>query len=341
MNHYKSLSKQIFQKDSYKIVPIRFEDKMAIMKWRNEQIYHLRQSKLLTLKDQEDYFNKIVAPLFEKEKPNQILFSYLKDNVCIGYGGLVHINWIDQNAEVSFIMNTKLEKEYFKFHWSLFGELIEEVAFIELNLYKIFTYAFDLRPKLYEVLEEISFTKEARLKGHCLVDTKYIDVLIHSKINPYKLTFRIASIKDVDIFYEWTNEVDVRKQSYNSEEIKFSDHKKWFEEKISDSSCNLLVFQDSKGESVGQVRIQKEKNREAVIGISIDKNHRGKKYAIQMLESASAYFFKLYPDFIINAYIKEENIRSKKAFENAGYSFNQMLVYKGSKSLHYIKKRMK
>ena len=74
MNHYKSLSNQIFQKDSYKIVPIRFEDKMAIMKWRNEQIYHLRQSKLLTLKDQEDYFNKIVAPLFEKEKPNQILF---------------------------------------------------------------------------------------------------------------------------------------------------------------------------------------------------------------------------------------------------------------------------
>jgi len=341
MNHYKSLSNQIFQKDSYKIVPIRFEDKMAIMKWRNEQIYHLRQSKLLTLKDQEDYFNKIVAPLFEKEKPNQILFSYLKDNVCIGYGGLVHINWIDQNAEVSFIMNTKLEKEYFKFHWSLFGELIEEVAFSELNLYKIFTYAFDLRPKLYEVLEEMSFTKEARLKGHCLFDAKYIDILIHSKINPYKLTFRLASIKDVDIFYEWTNEADVRKQSYNSEEIKFSDHKKWFEEKISDSSCNLLVFQDSEGESVGQVRIQKGKNREAVIGISIDKNHRGKKYAIQMLESASAYFFKLHPDFIINAYIKEENISSKKAFENAGYSFNQMLVYKGFKSLHYINKRMK
>ena len=50
MNHYKSLNNQVLQKDSYKIIPIRFEDKMAIMKWRNEQIYHLRQSKLLTLK---------------------------------------------------------------------------------------------------------------------------------------------------------------------------------------------------------------------------------------------------------------------------------------------------
>lgn len=339
MNHYKSLNNQVFQKDSYKIIPIRFEDRMAIMKWRNEQIDHLRQSKLLTLEDQEDYFNNIVKLLFEKEKPNQILFSYLKDNVCIGYGGLVHINWIDQNAEVSFIMETKLEKEHFKFHWSVFGELIEKVAFLELNLYKIYTYAFDLRPKLYEVLEKMSFIREARLKGHCLFDMKYIDVLIHSKINPYKLTFRLASIKDIDVFYKWTNEAYVRKQSYNSEEIIFSDHKKWFEKKISDSSCYLLVFQNSEEKSVGQVRIQKVKNKEAVIGISIDKNHRGKKYAIQMLKSASNYFLKLHPDFILNAYIKQENIISKRAFKNAGYHFNQTLDYKGFMSSHYINKK--
>ena len=94
MNHYKSLNNQVLQKDNYKIIPIRFEDKMAIMKWRNEQIYHLRQSKLLTLNDQEDYFNNIVKPLFEKDKPDQILFSFLKNDICVGYGGLVHINWL-------------------------------------------------------------------------------------------------------------------------------------------------------------------------------------------------------------------------------------------------------
>lgn len=339
MNHYKSLNNQVFQKDSYKIIPIRFEDRMTIMKWRNEQIYHLRQAKLLTSEDQEDYFKNVVASLFEEEKPNQILFSYLKDNVCIGYGGLVHVNWIDQNAEISFIMDTKLEKEYFKFHWCVFLELIEKVAFLELELYKIFTYSYDLRPKLYEALEKMSFTKEATLKEHCLFDTKHINVLIHSKKNPYKLTFRNASIKDVNIFYNWTNEADVRKQSYSSDEIEFSDHKKWFEEKISDPFCNLLVFQNNKEESVGQVRIQKESSNEVVIGISVDKNHRGKKYAVQMLKSASSYFLKLNPNFIINAYIKKENIKSKKAFENAGYSFNQLLVYKGFKSSLYVFKK--
>jgi hypothetical protein len=34
-----------------------------------------------------------------------LLFSFLKNGECIGYGGLVHINWIDQNAEISFMID--------------------------------------------------------------------------------------------------------------------------------------------------------------------------------------------------------------------------------------------
>ena len=44
-----------------------------------------------------------------------VLFNYLHNGKCIGYGGLVHINWIDKNAEVSFIMDTELEENYFEF----------------------------------------------------------------------------------------------------------------------------------------------------------------------------------------------------------------------------------
>lgn len=45
------------------------------MKWRNEQIYHLRQAKPLTKEDQNAYFENVVAKLFEDDHPNQILFS--------------------------------------------------------------------------------------------------------------------------------------------------------------------------------------------------------------------------------------------------------------------------
>ena len=117
MRTYKCLNQQVFEAKQYKLVPLRDEDKYDIMQWRNEQIYHLRQNKPLTKEAQENYFQTVVSSLFEQEQPNQILFSYLENDVCIGYGGLVHINWIDKHAEISFIINTQLEKDFFDFHW--------------------------------------------------------------------------------------------------------------------------------------------------------------------------------------------------------------------------------
>ncbi len=186
MNTYNVLNKQIFSVDAFSIVPIRYEDSMAILKWRNEQVYHLRQDKPLTESDQENYFNNVVKKLFTQDKPNQLLFSFMQDGLCIGYGGLVHINWIDKNAEISFVMNTKLEKKYFSMHWKIFLKLIEEVAFMELHFHKIFTFAYDLRPHLYEILEQANWTKEAILKSHINLNGDFKDVIIHSKFNTNK-----------------------------------------------------------------------------------------------------------------------------------------------------------
>lgn len=183
MLNYKCLNKQEFQIDGYKIVPIRFEDRYNIMKWRNEQMYHLRQTKILTLEDQDLYFENQVKKFFEQENPIQILFSFLENNVLIGYGGLVHINWIDQNAEISFIMDSHLEREYFHSNWTRYLTLIEEVAFDQLKLHKIFVFAFDLRPHLYEALISKDYFKDAVLKEHCFFDNKYLDVVIYSKFN--------------------------------------------------------------------------------------------------------------------------------------------------------------
>ncbi len=183
MNSYKALHKQKFSIGRYAIIPIRYEDRMDILRWRNEQVYHLRQEKPLMEADQEHYFKNVVNTLFEQEKPNQLLFSYLEDNVCIGYGGLVHINWIDKNAEISFIMNTELEKEHFEMHWETFLQFIEQVAFEELKFHKIFTYAYDLRPHLYAPIEDAGFVKEATLKDHYFFNGAYKDVIIHSKFN--------------------------------------------------------------------------------------------------------------------------------------------------------------
>lgn len=182
MNSYKILKNLKFSSGRYAIVPIRSEDRYDIMNWRNEQMYHLRQSAPLTKEKQDNYFDSVISKLFEQDKPEQILFSYIEGEKCIGYGGLVHINWLDKNAEVSFIMDTSLEKNKFEYHWTIFLDLLEALAFKEFKLHKIFVYAFDLRPHLYLVLTKNKFFKDAVLKQHCLFDNKYLDVLIYSKI---------------------------------------------------------------------------------------------------------------------------------------------------------------
>ena len=181
MNTYKVLNNQIVSSGNFSLVPIRFGDRYEIMKWRNEQIYHLRQNQPLTKEDQDKYFNEVVAKIFDEDQPKLILFSFLEGNNCIGYGGLVHINWVDKNAEISFIMNTDFEENDFKKYWFIFLNLLEKVAFWDLQLHKTFTYAFDLRPLLYTALEVSGFNEEARLKEHCYFEDRFIDVVIHSK----------------------------------------------------------------------------------------------------------------------------------------------------------------
>ncbi len=79
-------------------------------------------------------------------------------------------------------MNTALEAKRFSEVWRAYLGLLEQIAFGDLSLHKIYTYAYDLRPDLYDVFLSEGFKEEARLKEHCFFENKFIDVIIHSKI---------------------------------------------------------------------------------------------------------------------------------------------------------------
>jgi RimJ/RimL family protein N-acetyltransferase len=340
MRKYLCLSTFIFESNGFHIESIRDEDKYVIMEIRNQQLYHLRQSEPLTIEKQESYFASVVNDLFQQKQPNQLLFSFFENKKFIGYGGLVHINWIDKNAEISFVMKTEFEPDFFAKYWSNYLRLIEKVAFDELNFHKIFTYAYDLRPHLYPLLELCGFKEEAKLKEHCFFDGQFFDVVYHAKWNR-KLVYRKANEKDVMLYFDWTNDASVRENSYQSAPISLENHQNWFHSKISDENCMMVVFENHIGTPIGQVRIQRQNDTTAVIGISNDKNHRGKGYASQMIAMASDEFLKQYPQIQISAYVKLENQASKKAFEKAGYVLDVALNYEGFPSYHYIKKSCK
>lgn len=153
------------------------------------------------------------------------------------------------------------------------------------------------------------------------------------------LTFRKAISADVQLYFDWANDPIVRAQSYNSTVIDFENHKNWYESKIKDSSCLLLLFQNEEKINVGQIRIQKINESQALIGISIAAEHRGKGCAREMLLLASDYFLEKNKGYLINAYIKEQNISSKQAFEKAGFEFQNIIQYENCRSFHFIKNK--
>ena len=137
---------------------IRFEDRFKIMEWRNDQIYHLRQAEKLTATKQTNYFKNVINIQKEEDKPDQVLFSLLKNKDVKAYGGFVHINWLEKTAELSFVMDTIEEKNNFNIYWDIFLKLIDKVIIDIKYIDTLNTYAFDLRPSLYKTLEKNNFT---------------------------------------------------------------------------------------------------------------------------------------------------------------------------------------
>tara|TARA_B110000503_G_scaffold465_1_gene683 strand:- start:921 stop:1841 length:921 start_codon:yes stop_codon:yes gene_type:complete len=293
------------------------------MKWRNEQMYHLRQDKPLTEISQENYFNGTLAELFDQEKPKQILFSYLKNDKCIGYGGLVHMNWVERTAEVSFIMETSLERDEFDLQWSTYLCLLKKIAFEELKLRSLYTYAYDLRPFLYPTLEKNSFKLKEQLISE--IDEKKTDVFIHECVNIILLLkIREAIESDAKLIFNWSNDSIVRAQSFHSNAIELENHENWFKEKLQNDN-SLLVIINFDGNNIGLVRFEIENNK-CSVGILIDEKFRGKGFSSIMLIKSSMYYFKKFSTPIF-AYIKESNIASIRSFEKAGYKvFNQTIV---------------
>ena len=318
MSSYRVLNKQVFCAGDYSIVPIRMQDRYDIMRWRNEQMYHLRQKKPLTPEEQDRYFDEVVSKLFDQEKPDQILFSYLQGDKCIGYGGLVHINWEDRHAEVSFIMDTRLEKDSFELHWQTFLGLIDQPAFEEIKLHKIFTYAYDLRPRLYTVLENNGFIREATLKDHCLIENKFVDVVIHSRIRP-EIKLRKAQLTDAKLTFKWARSEAIRQYAFTKTEISWENHQTWFREKINNEQC-LYYILEKNGQGIGSIRFDLDADGKARISYLLDPDSHGKGLGKVILELGMNRLKGDQPNLrSVFGDVMEENMASIKTFERLGF----------------------
>jgi hypothetical protein len=182
---YNCLKNNITSENGFEIKPVTIEDMELIRLWRNQQMDVLRQKREISNLEQINYFENNIAVLFNKEKPSQLIFSYFKDHLLVGYGGLVNISWDDRRAEMSFLLNPihTTNLNIYKQYFLQFIIFMKQINFDQLAFRKLFTETYEHRKFHISILVESGFELEGILRDHVCIKNKFFNSLIHSVIN--------------------------------------------------------------------------------------------------------------------------------------------------------------
>lgn len=157
------------------------EDIEPIRQWRNAQVSILRQDSVITQADQTQYFALNVWPEKQRREPSQILLAIEIRGELAGYGGLVNISWREKSAEVSFLLKPSVEEDTDRRRAIFLGflSLLQDLAFDDLGLHRLFTETYAFRASHIASLEEAGFRLEGCLRQHVVVNNSRVDSLIH------------------------------------------------------------------------------------------------------------------------------------------------------------------
>lgn len=134
---------------------------------------------------------------------------------------------------------------------------------------------------------------------------------------------RKATEADKERLFLWANDRQVRKASFQSEEIAWEEHVAWFDRMMHDEDVCQFIY-EQEGIPVGQIRLNLEK-RAARISYSIAKEHRGKGNAKRMLNCLEREVRNSYPEIQeLIADVKCENLASRSVFEQLNYGENKI-----------------
>ncbi|GAB3712576.1 hypothetical protein GCM10027592_51140 [Spirosoma flavus] len=152
-------------------------------------------------------------------------------------------------------------------------------------------------------------------------------------------TYRTAQPADSRLYFDWANDPDTRKWSFNSAPISLETHTAWFTRKLTDPNSLLLLFFDDAKKPVGQVRFERKSVAdmpdEIIISTSVDARQRGRGYAAQLIAQGCAVCRKHWEVVTIHAYIKPDNQASIKTFERVGFKLLDENNISGDISLVY------
>ncbi|SFC60817.1 GNAT family N-acetyltransferase [Clostridium uliginosum] len=210
--------------------------------------------------------------------------------------------YIWDNNTIFNIFQYKNKEDYSNLRWTLDTE--EDYKLISI-IYKYFC------DKEYFCMEDIiALMKEKP-------ELEKINIDIEQKKIDDDLILINANKEHCKLIYEWRNDKEVRKNSFDTAKISYEEHVEWYAKKLNDSNCKIYLLANS-NKNIGVVRLEL-KDGENTINYNIEKNSRGKGYGYKILLELEKELIKNQKTMKLTAYVKSENIFSLKIFNKLNY----------------------
>ena len=138
--------------------------------------------------------------------------------------------------------------------------------------------------------------------------------------------FKIRNMRedDIEIIYKNLHFDFVNKYFKNRKQQQkiHKNHNEWYKTHISSFDYSIYIFEDEENNFVALTSYEILANI-AKVNIYLNKDYRNKKYSQEILSESINKFLIDYKNIkYLQAYILEENIASKKIFENLGFIYN-------------------
>jgi RimJ/RimL family protein N-acetyltransferase len=129
------------------------------------------------------------------------------------------------------------------------------------------------------------------------------------------VALRDTSRDDCELYWDWVNDPEVRKQSHITRSIEWDEHSSWFKKQLRRNNVRMFVAYDwtSIGAApVGQIRFEYS-NKEWNLSYSVDAEYRGQGISKQMIHLG------LQQLNVIKAEVKPDNTISNHVFTSLGW----------------------
>jgi len=147
-----------------------------------------------------------------------------------------------------------------------------------------------------------------------------------------KYQLRKAEPKDEELYLNWANDPEVRKQAFSTSLISAPEHHDWFTKRINKSHYVMLILVEDNKE-IGQIRFDKS-GRNYILSYSVESKYRGAGVGKVLVKKGLEYLNHYdNSNKTVLASVKLGNYASDKVFLESSFR----VVNKTNKAITYIK----